>query len=65
MGSRAQIFPQDITVVLVLFPVPDKSILMHLQDLVSLIPTLELDNHTLSEEPYAFMLWFLSAEGFI
>lgn len=63
MDSRVQIFPQDITVVL--FPATGKRILMHQQDLVSFMPSLELDNHTLSEEPYASMLWFLSAEGFI
>lgn len=65
MGSRVQIFPQDISIVLVLFPATGRRILMHQQGLVSFFLSLELDNYTLSEEPYAFMLWLLSAVGFI
>lgn len=58
VGSTVQVLPQDVTAVLVLFPATDKKAPMHQQDLVPFMPSLELDNQTLPEEAYAFILPF-------
>ena len=58
MGSMVQIFPQHVTTVHVLFPATGKRAPMHQQDFMPFKPSLEVDNQTLSEKAYAFILPF-------
>lgn len=56
--SVVQVLPQEVTVLLLLFPSTGKRAPMHQQDLVAFIPSLEQGNQTLPEEAYTFTLPF-------